>query len=62
MPTRLETLEKRHLNTKLKSAYKIYVAYFKSGAIVGNRPMTWTDWKKGTAAKEITRKFKRGKL
>ena len=62
MATRLEILEKKHLNIKLKAGYKKYVAYFNSGAIDGDRPMTWTDWKKGTAAKEITSKFKRGKL
>lgn len=62
MVTRLEPFEKKQLNKKLKISYKKYVAYFNSGAIVGDRPMTWTYWKKGTAAKEITRKFKRGKI
>lgn len=62
MVTRHEQLEKKRLNAKLKTAYKKYVAYFNSGAIIGDKPMSWTDWKHGTAAKETTRKFKRGEL
>lgn len=58
----IEQIKKQKLNKKLKAAYTKYVAYFNSGAIVGDRPMSWSDWKTGTAAKEITRKFNRGIL
>jgi len=51
--------ETKILNTKLKSAYKKYVAYFNTGAISGDRPMSWTDWSKGTAAKKIKQNFKK---